>query len=158
MKRAATRALDHVLVSLWTFLGVFLLFGVVYLALPRRWQSDADIINHMMHASTSTLCLLSTTRYLSYWDVSQWLGLGVHATTLTVLYLLSLGPTDAGPLKRLTPATFTSWALLAVAAPLMAKTGWVPRIRWPRLVQKRGDWIRRQQELRAAEEEAARLH
>lgn len=156
MKRVATRLLDHVIVSFWTTIGVVLVYGVIVMAIHNDWSMKPGTLGDAFQWMFILLAWASTPRYLTYWGLSGWLGLVVQATSMTVHHLLLVGQ-EAPMTRRLTSATFVALSIVLFGAPILARMGWVPHIRWPRVLRSRGEYVKRQQELRAAQEELARL-
>lgn len=156
MKRVTLRVLDHTLVSFWTMFAVVSLYGITVMVVRNDWSLKPGSLGDAFEWLWMVVCTLTAPRLLPYWGISHWFGWITYCTALTVIYLFALTP-GASLFTRLTTASSITLIVTALAAPILAKLGWVPRIRWPNVVRSRGEHVKRQQELRAAQEELARL-
>lgn len=136
-KRAAPRFLDHLLVSTWTFLALFVAIALLYLAVPPRWR-DRVSTEAGVWVSVAALSLLSTTRWLCYWEATQWAGVPVYA--LAVASVVWRSAESASPLNRFAVVSFAGWCVMAVAVPLVQRFGLRLKLRWG----KGPAWQRRQ--------------
>lgn len=156
MKSRLARIVDHVLVSTWTFMGVIFCVALFYVITPPRWK---DVLTTDVQVSLIVLSvsLLSCSRWLSYWDRSQAWWVVLTATSLTSMHMLGAGA-ESAPLTRITIALLVTWIIIFVAAPLSSRMRWNVRVKWGNEKdQHHSSYVKRQLELRAAEQEARKV-
>lgn len=156
MKSRLAHIVDHVLISTWTFLGVLFLVAFLYVVTPPRWK---DVLTTDVQVSLIVLSvsLLSCSRWLSYWDRSQAWWVVLTTSMLTGMHMLGAGA-ESHPLTRITIALFATWVIIFVAAPLSNRMRWNVRVKWGDDKQSQHSiYVKRQLELRAAEQEARKV-
>jgi hypothetical protein len=149
--RTMKRALDVVLVGIWSFLILFVLgAAMVLLALPARWQA-AMSTQDVFEASMMVLCWLSSSRFVSFMERPQWIPLVVQAVLLPFYYWFApASPSSSSKrliLHHLATTAAATWIVVLLFIPLYVVLKPYIRIKWGR---KNSKWsVKRQEALKA---------
>jgi hypothetical protein len=144
--RTMKRALDVVLVGIWSFLLLFVLgAALVLLALPARWQA-AMSTQDVFESSMMVLCWLSSSRFVSFMERPQWIPLVVQAVLLPFYYWFAPAPSKRLLLHHLATTAAATWIVVLLFIPLYVVLKPYIRIKWGR---KKALSSKRQEALKA---------
>lgn len=152
MKRVALDALDTLLIGIWSFLVLFVLGAAfVLLVVPAKWHAQLTT-ETIFETSLTLFCWLSTSRFLSYMDHSQWITVGLNGAIL-LLYLW-LAPQKTW-LHQAAAASAATWFIVLIYVPLHKWVKPYIRIKWGTKASRHAQKIQRQLALQAMVASAA---
>lgn len=132
MKRVLN-ALDHVLVTLWSLMLLFVFVTLAYRALPERWQADVEM-KTTVELSGMVLCVLSTIRFLAFMEYPQWVWVPNVALVIFIYWVR--------------PGAALSWWELSVVGSmgsLVVALLFIPLHKWaPIKIKMRMPWQKKQ--------------
>lgn len=148
MKRVALAVLDTVLIGIWSFLVLFVLgAAAVFFLMPAKWQATMTT-QLVFELSCMVFCWLSTTRFLSYVEQTQWVFPVLNSVIFTCYMWISQSGNKTW-IHQLATASAASLIVVLIYAPLYK---WVRphiRIKWGTKASRQAQKIQREQALRS---------